>query len=75
MKNIAAMVMSRRQTSLLYVFFLTFRWNWLCTTFIEALLGADHLTFEGGGWVGDFEKKELPASTCRKKKIASAQME
>ena len=32
-------------------------------------LGADHLTLEGGGGVGDFEKK-FPASACRKKKIA-----
>ena len=32
-----------------------------------AVLGADHLTLEGGG--GDFEKK-FPASPCRKKKIA-----
>ena len=32
-------------------------------------LGADHLTLERGGGVGDFEKK-FPASTCRKKKIA-----
>ena len=30
-------------------------------------LGADHLTLEGGG--ADFEKK-IPASACRKKKIA-----
>ena len=29
------------------------------------------LTFEGCGWVGDFEKK-FPASACRKKKIASS---
>ena len=32
------------------------------------MLGADHLTLEGGG-VSDFEKK-IPASACRKKKIA-----
>ena len=32
-------------------------------------LGADHLTLEGGGGVGDFEKK-FPASACGKKKIA-----
>ena len=32
-------------------------------------LGADHLTLEGGGGVGDFEKK-FPASACWKKKIA-----
>ena len=30
---------------------------------------ADHLTLEGEGGVGDFEKK-FPASACRKKKIA-----
>ena len=30
---------------------------------------ADHLTLEGEGGVGDFEKK-FPASTCWKKKIA-----
>ena len=35
---------------------------------VDATLGADHLTLEGGG-VGDFEKK-FPASACRKKKIA-----
>ena len=33
------------------------------------MLGADHLTLEGGGGVSDFEKK-IPASACRKKKIA-----
>ena len=32
-------------------------------------LGADQLTLEGGGGVGDFEKK-FPASACRKEKIA-----
>ena len=38
--------------------------------FTDITLGADHLTLEeGGGAVGDFEKK-FPASACRKKKIA-----
>ena len=39
--------------------------------FLFFFLGADHLTFEGGGEgaVGDFEKK-FPASACQKKKIA-----
>ena len=32
-------------------------------------LGAGLLTLEGGGGGGDFEKK-IPASACRKKKIA-----
>ena len=32
-------------------------------------LGADHLTLGGGVGGGDFEKK-IPASVCRKKKIA-----
>ena len=36
-----------------------------------ASVRADHLTLDGGGGgrVGDFEKK-IPASACRKKKIA-----
>ena len=38
--------------------------------FTTAALGADHLTLEGAAGVGgDFEKK-IPASACRKKKIA-----
>ena len=37
--------------------------------FDSSTLGTAHLTLEGGGVVGDFEKK-IPASACRKKKIA-----
>ena len=32
------------------------------------MLGADHLTLEGGG--GEWFWKKIPASACRKKKIA-----
>ena len=39
----------------------------LLVGFSWLILGADHLTLEGG--VGDFEKK-FPANACRKKKIA-----
>ena len=40
----------------------------------KMVLGADHLTLEGGGGVGDFEKK-FPASTFWKKKIACSTKE
>ena len=42
--------------------------NWVKLTG-SVLSVADHLTLEGGGGGGDFEKK-FPASACRKKKIA-----
>ena len=39
-----------------YMFFSLLCWNWPYTTFIDALSGADHLTFESGEG-GDFGKK------------------
>ena len=59
---------------LCYKFFSLLCWNWLYTTFIDALSGADHLTFEGGGGGGDFEKK-IAARACQKKKVHPAKME
>ena len=56
------------------MFFSLLCWNWPYTTFIDALSGADHLTFEGGWGGGDFEKK-IPPRACQKKKVHPAKME
>ena len=59
---------------LCYMFFSLLCWNWPYTTFIDALSGVDHLTFEGGGG-GVILKKKIPARACQKKKVHPAKME
>ena len=56
---------------LCYMFFSLLCWSWPCTTFIDALSGADHLTFEGGAGGGVILKKKSCKGLSEEKSASS----